>query len=330
MPRPVLHIGMAKCASTYLHDNLAHQSIAFGAFSGFDALSPLVDEAMVRASGYRYGALTPKPVDEVTRQFAAWRLRMARPDIQGDSPRALMLSNECVTGVYPFPARFTADSGFDAAVMKAFQRSAAELLAQTFPRATIVLLVRRPAGWLRSVYNNLVTMGLADQGAGFEDRHHAILEQWYALDELVGLYRGHFGTENVHVIPIELARADPARFQRRLSAAYGFPLKLPVPFRNRSLPTGALDKLRDVNALIDEISPPDGRWEAPNTYLKHAIWRFCFEAVMNDADAHDAMKARFGEAPAFFTPPPDMVERLWAGTEVLTQALEGAGLPRHA
>jgi len=327
MPHTVLHIGMAKCASTYLHDNLARQSIAFGSFNGFDALSPLVDEAMVRASGYRYGALTPSTVDEVTRKFASWKLRMAQPDVQGSNPRALLFSNECVTGVYPFPARFVSNGSFNADVMRNFQRTAAQLLVETFPEATIVLLVRRPRGWLRSVYNNLVTMGLADGGSTFETQHHAILEQWYALDEIVALYRGRFGEDNVHVVPIELARADPPRFKRKLSAAYGFPLKLPVPFRNRSLPTGALTRLRDLNTLIDEISPPDGRWEAPNTYLKHAIWRFCFEAVMNDAEAHHSLSERFGENVDFFEPSHESVTRLWEGATVLRETLSRLGLP---
>lgn len=326
MPRPVLHIGMAKCASTWLHDNLAHQSQAFGDFVGFDGLAPLVDEAMVRASVYRHGALGPGSADELSRRFMQWRLKLSSTSYLAETGRALMLSNECLTGAYPLPARSGERGAFDAATMTAFQDAAADLLAETFPGATIVFLVREPDQWIRSMYNNLVTMGLSDRGPAFEARHGDILQSWYHLDRLLPLYEDRFGTANVHLIPVELARADRAAFDRKLAAAYGFPVRLPVTSRNRSLPTGALEQLRSLHHLIDTLSVPDGRWEHPSMVLKDAIWRFCFDVVMNDPDTHAVLAKRFGDSPTFFEPSQELLTSLRARNTRVEKAFRQAGL----
>ena len=322
-----VHVGMAKCASTTLHDAFQRQPHAMVRATGFNALTPLVDHAMLFATGGRATALTPRTPAEVRRQFARWQRTMREHAATGGPGDRIAFLNECVTGVYPRHLRSTAAGWFGPEMLGTFRLEAAEALLEVAPRARILILVRDPRTWLRSMVNNLLSMGLVTSTEDFRERHYPVLRAWYAMDEVLPLYTGLFGDQQVTVLPIELARTDPARFVALLSEHHGFDFHWSGPARNQSLPGGALRGLQDLYALVDELSPATGSWSDSNTRVKSALSEFLLEAVRNDPSALETLRERYGDAdPAPFLDE-TLLDGMWAANQCLRTVFTDLGLP---
>lgn len=102
-------------------------------------------------------------------------------------------------------------------------RAIADRLAQTFPEARVLLVIREQRSMLVSVYKQYVKQGGA---ASFRDYvrpvRGALRVPLFRFDyleyhRLIGYYESLFGSENLLVLPYEQFRAEPEEFLGRLA-----------------------------------------------------------------------------------------------------------------
>lgn len=181
LPATLVHIGMPKCASTWLQRQLFRP-----------------------VNGYllRYGPVASK-LAFVDGEAAQWRppeklLGLKRaggrvPTISGE-----MLAGDPLTG------------GHDRQLILS-------RLRQTLPKARILIVIREQCDMFRSLYKLLVNWGYGDtpaallRGEGRNDCRHFQLN-YLCYDTLIADYQKAFGPEQVLVLPFEIFRSEPQRF----------------------------------------------------------------------------------------------------------------------
>jgi hypothetical protein len=101
-----------------------------------------------------------------------------------------------------------------------------ERLATAFPKAKIIIVVRRQRDWLKSLYAFRVSLSEKHEVRSFKD---FLIKRKFAenafdklkYDKLVALYVQHFGRSNLLVIPYESIRKDWTGFQRTVCSFIG-------------------------------------------------------------------------------------------------------------
>lgn len=271
-PIAVLHVGLAKCASTYL---------------GAQA-----DAAARRGAVF---ALVWRPFDLLINQ-AARELGVgveAFPDaVSQTAPVApnlpLFATNECLTGHFPQPLRLVSYPTFTEEKMKALQGRVVELLHRFKEEALrdfdvrILLVARSPRAWLRGLYRNLVIMGVAQLPEEFFKTFGSVAAQWADLNYLVTLYRQAFGAENVCVLPMEMLRDQTAAFFVAVNDLTGATVLSENEARNVGLSDGASERFRRLWSEVDRIAPPQPTWSNWTVRYKQQTWEFLHHAILND------------------------------------------------
>lgn len=179
-----------------------------------------------------------------------------------DQSKALVMSHERLSG-YP------ASGGFDRELI-------AGRLAKAFPDAKILIIFREQSRWIKSFYQQYVADGGSLKLREFLTNP---LPQIYKLPafeldylnyhQLVTLYQGHFGSENVLALPFELMAQDFDAFSTRLNKFFGFDLELVNELTNQSRPLMPLLLMRVVNGTIGNTQLSPGGF-VPLGYLKLA------------------------------------------------------------
>lgn len=73
MARVVVHVGMAKCGSTFLHDNFkSNRNEGFG-FGIYNVLVPVIDKAMIAASGGAFAAHKNVQLETFDAEYAKFK-----------------------------------------------------------------------------------------------------------------------------------------------------------------------------------------------------------------------------------------------------------------
>jgi hypothetical protein len=198
----LIHVGFPKAGSTFLQRWFsAHPDIAYreGAIAGFGSV-------------YR-----------IAREAAA----------PGPEPRWRATSSELLTAPRP-RAKREAPSEAGEERMAERQERAADMLADIFPGATILIVTRGFRSMILSSYSQHVRQGgtepieLLMAGAG---RYHP----WH-YDRVVSAYRSRFGRDKVILLPYELLARDSAAFLEALAGRLGIdPGPMPAGRVNPSL-----------------------------------------------------------------------------------------------
>lgn len=235
---PLLHIGFHKTASTFLQNEL------FGdAAAGF-ASPPAPRHRIVR------DVVVPDPL---AYDAAAVRGRYA-PFMREAAEAGLVpvVSHERLSG-YP------SAGGRD-------RVEVAGRLAQTFPGARVLVVVREQRALIRSWYAQHVSDGGVEGVERFLktpepqlNRKPAFAFAFYEFDRLVAHYQALFGRERVLVLPFETLRADPAAFLSRVATFCGQPAVAEAGARrvNAARPLLMQAAQRPLNFLFyhNELSP---------------------------------------------------------------------------
>lgn len=123
---------------------------------------------------------------------------------------------------------YPGSGGFDSPLI-------ANRLAETFPGARVLIVVREQLASIRSMYSQYITDG---GSLSFEDfvsrpdpeihRMPGFQPEFYFYDNLVRAYWDRFGRDNVLVLPYEMLRGDRSGFSARICAFAGVnPVEIP-------------------------------------------------------------------------------------------------------
>jgi hypothetical protein len=107
---------------------------------------------------------------------------------------------------------------YDVAAVQA--RTCAHLVA-THPGATVLVVTRGFASLVRSAYSQYLLAGGVLTPEAFVDDHLGLMASYWDYDHLLGLYESAFGPEAVVVLPYEAIRDDPAGSVARLEDRLG-------------------------------------------------------------------------------------------------------------
>jgi Sulfotransferase family len=253
----LLHIGLQKTASTWLQDKVFRSAaVGFATVGG---------EAVVKRH-----LIAP---DDMEFDPAACRSAfLERIEAAGAERLVPVLSAERLSGDMLYGA-------YDSVRL-------ADRLAQTFPGAKVLIVIREQRGMLYSTYQQYVKAG-GQLGVGDYLRRASKSHPWpcdlrrYEYDRLVAYYQHLFGRDNVLTLPFELFRSEPAGFVRRIVAFAGVSpdpaaieaLKF-AKVVNRSWPPAGIAVKRRLNWLVRERmnpwAPIDGRSVAGRRLTKAA------------------------------------------------------------
>jgi hypothetical protein len=253
----LLHIGLQKTASTWLQDKVfASAAVGFATVGG---------EAVVKRQ-----LIAP---DDIEFDAASCRTAfMARIEAVGAERLVPVLSAERLSGDMLYGA-------YDGTRL-------ADRLAETFPGAKVLIVIREQGSMLFSTYQQYVKaggqLGLDDYLTRASRSHPWPCDlRRYEYDRLVAYYHGLFGREHVLTLPYELFRTDPAGFVHRIAAFAG---AAPEPgvvealefgkVVNRSWPPAGIAVKRRLNWLVrarmNPWAPLDGRSAAGRWLTKAA------------------------------------------------------------
>jgi hypothetical protein len=253
----LLHIGLQKTASTWLQNKVfGSADVGFATVGG---------EAVVKRT-----LISP---DDIEFDAATCRSAfMERIEAVGAERLVPVLSAERLSGDMLFGA-------YDSVRL-------ADRLAETFPGAKVLIVIREQRSMLFSTYQQYVKVGgLLDVGDYLTRASKS--HPWpcdlrrYEYDRLVAYYQGLFGRDHVLTLPYELFRSDPEGFVHRIAAFAG---ASPDPSTvaalkfgkvvNRSWPPAGIAVKRRLNWLVRERmnpwAPIDGRGAAGRRLTKAA------------------------------------------------------------
>ncbi|MBK5921017.1 hypothetical protein CCR80_08230 [Rhodothalassium salexigens] len=301
-PRAVLHVGMAKCASTYLQHQAQEAATA----------------GRIAASvWYPWDTLINQAAEAVGIPVTAFpAARNPQQDWPADLP--LMATNECLTGTFPEPLRLTGSRHFTGTHMARLQDQVARQLKAVAERhlaaydVRVLLITRAPEDWLCSVYKNMVLMGVPDTPDAFLGHFADVFTEWLDIDRLIGLYEALFSPAAVTVLPFEMLRDRPADFAGRINELVGATVVEDRPARNVGLDDAATERVRAAWSVLDELVPPAPDWSDPAVQYKRSTWRFLHQSVLNVPQRVARANARLSGDTAAYTMPADLVDAMKA------------------
>lgn len=205
---PLIHIGYHKTGTTWLQSGLFAERSA-----GFCRpwVSREIRELLVFPDGYTY---------EAARAREGFRVGIEAAEMSQLVP---VLSDERLSGS-PHAG------GYDSALL-------CDRLAEVFPEARVLIVIREQESAILSVYRQYVRNGgAAPLSKYLRPRNPAEIPQFrfshYEYHHLVGRYLKRFGKEQVCILPFEQLRKAPAAFLARISAFAGLPEPTGIPSGN--------------------------------------------------------------------------------------------------
>jgi Sulfotransferase family len=253
----LLHIGLQKTASTWLQNKVfGSAEIGFATVGG----EAVVKRTLIAPDDIEFDAATCRSAF------------MERIEAVGAERLVPVLSAERLSGDMLYGA-------YDSVRL-------ADRLAETFPGAKVLIVIREQRSMLFSTYQQYVKVGgLLDVGDYLTRASKS--HPWpcdlrrYEYDRLVAYYHGLFGRDDVLTLPYELFRSDPEGFVHRIAAFAG---ASPDPRTvealkfgkvvNRSWPPTGIAVKRRLNWLVRERmnpwAPIDGRSAAGRRLTKAA------------------------------------------------------------
>ncbi|MCK4871801.1 MAG: sulfotransferase [Phycisphaerales bacterium] len=145
-------------------------------------------------------------------------------------------------------------------------KAIAERLAETFPGARVLIVIREQRAMLASIYKQYVKVGGAASLRRYIEpptrgnvRVPLFRFDFLGYDLLIGCYQHLFGDRNVLVLPYEMLLADQPGFLRRIAEFAGAAAEAPIQPQkvNRSLPGITPAVLRRLNRFLvrDTVNP---------------------------------------------------------------------------
>ncbi|WP_262690394.1 sulfotransferase [Kordiimonas aestuarii] len=122
-----------------------------------------------------------------------------------------------------------------------------DVFTRLCPNAHVLIVVREPHAWIKSVYMQYVKTGGTLTYRRFLLVHGVDLRAMLSVDRLKAIWGNRYGSHRVHILPFELFRDAPARFFDELHSRIG----VPKP------PAAAADMAAHLNV---SLSPREGEF----------------------------------------------------------------------
>jgi hypothetical protein len=242
MPEPLIHPGYHKTGSTWLQQNVfADPKLGF-----------------VRTE-------TPIETDEAFVSVNPFRFDRARAAAMFEG----LLSDASATGCVPVISHERLSGDLETGGVDS--RAIADRLAETFPRARVLIVIREQRDMLLSIHKTELTFGTYTIERRWRDR--TVIErrspaptlEYFEYHLLIGYYQELFGADRVLVLPYELLVQDALAFVSQISKFAGLsaPTGVPNERANPSLPALLLELNRWFNKLMRAIGLGATRFEGP-------------------------------------------------------------------
>lgn len=241
MPEPLIHIGYHKTGSTWLQQAIFRDDrIGFATHE-----TPLpVDEAFIAQNPFTFDA---------SRARATFGSALSDAAERG---LVYAISHERLSGD-------VGTGGVDS-------RMIADRLAESFPGARVLIVLREQRSMLLSIHKTQVRFATQTLEERWRDR--TVIErrragptlEYFDYDLLVAYYQKLFGADRVLVLPYEALRADALGFVSQIAKFVELPSPTEVPTEaaNPSLPAGILELNRYFNKLLRLVGMAE-RFEGP-------------------------------------------------------------------
>lgn len=308
MKNAIFHVGLAKCASTYFGEQI--QQAAQG--------------GEVSAAYWRpWDVLLNASFAEVIGSEIVAFPQAGDGNCAFDRDRHFVASNECLTGHFPQPLRMVEYPLYTADHLRAVQENVAHRLKDLTDRefadyrVKILLIVRSPESWLRSVYKNLVLMGVAQLPEQYFQVYGDVLAQWANVDYLARVYRNLFGDENVLLLPFEMLCDDFSAFADAVNSFAGARILLDGTPKNSGLSDEATEYFRQFWMKVDGLAPPVPSWSDLTVQYKQHTWEFVHNAVLNDREKVIEANAVWASGAVKYEMPRPVIDKLRANMQCL-------------
>jgi hypothetical protein len=259
MSRPLIHIGLHKTGSTLLQKHLF--SLAEAGFCMPEGERRLLLETFVLR-----GPL------EGAESLRTARLRQQALDAV-EIGKTLVLSHERLSG-YP------ASGGFDRALI-------AQRLAEAFPHARVLIVIREQRAMILSMYLQYISDGGNLSLCRFLNpaepsilRRPGFRFDYFDYDQLYNCYADVFGQENILLLPYERLLTDLhgsfkciSDFSRDTSDPLPDKLEIPARRVNRARPVAAQYLRRALNSVVRNQLADFGVATIPTSYVEHSMSR---------------------------------------------------------
>ena len=232
MPAPIIHIGLHKTATSFLQRQVFSNTQMFQTPWGAP-LSGRAIEYFVLCHPMRFSA------------------QAARADFEAaleDDRRIPVISHERLSG-RPMLGIYDSDRVADRA-------------AATFPKARILIGIRRQKHMLRSLYSEYVRQGgsksldfMVNAGRGAQSYRATFRLDHLEFDLMYDLFADRFGARNVLILPQELLAENPQAYFDRLFGFLGAAWTDPLPGvrEQKSQAHLTLRARRRINAVLPMI-----------------------------------------------------------------------------
>lgn len=238
----LLHIGLPKTATTSLQNVWRKHPEVNLTYHG---LIPLIEAARCLGKG------------ELVQGNVQFNY-----DVEPQPGQKIILSHESLSTAY-VNERATVER------IRKYQAIAVQLMQQIDPQTRILLVVREPKRWIRSMYNQCVKQGGIDTFPLFLQREKSFILETLNIQSLFSLWSATFGIENIRVLPMELFRDDENLFHQILHNFCGTPtpstLMNDLPKDNRLRNTGftskSLNVMRMFNVWVEAFLRSGGQEE---------------------------------------------------------------------
>lgn len=194
----LVHIGLMKTATTTMQNLWLKEPRICLVHGG---LLQIIHKARVTGRNAKTGAGVPLQWQYDTKP---------KPDQQ------VVFSQEALSTAYINERASKAD-------LKRFQKSAAKIVSMIAPGAKILITVRKPEGWIKSIYNQSVKMGGIDTFPQFLQMEKNFIKQSLGIGDLQTIWAEFFGKKNILVLPVELMRKDKKSFFEEIFKFSGVP-----------------------------------------------------------------------------------------------------------
>lgn len=228
-PQPALiHIGLPKTASTCLQT--AWHTMPEVCLVK-DGLLTLIHDCEKRGRSGTPSTikLAPVPIDF---------------DVPHQPGQQVVYSNEALSTFY-------VNERADKATIRAYQELVAGRLKTVVPKSKILIVTRSPDAWIRSMYNQTVKQGSADAFRRFLVHERDFIEQTLSIRELFTIWKQHYGSDNILILPVEMLWEDEDRFFGEIERFTGIKAPnrahRPATASNVSLSEDNLELMRQFN-----------------------------------------------------------------------------------
>lgn len=270
--RAVIHVGMAKCASTFIQ----HQAQLAARRGIISAHVWAPWDTLINQVAIQIGVpVTPFP-------NASGMARPILPD------RPFFGTNECLTGTFPQPLRRIETNLFSGTTMRNLQQGIISTLYSYCRRhfsehdVHILLVTREPVSWLRSIYRNLVVMGVSQNPEDYFQRYHDVFIEWANYDRLLENFSAYFGKDKIHVMPFEELTQHPKTFSEKINDLCQSDIITDNSPKNTGLDDNVTEKIREVWSTLDRIFPANPNWQDPLVNFKQETWLFIHNNILNN------------------------------------------------